>query len=519
MNKTIQRTLIITMSCIFLLSGTTLFINANKVQEIENIIQYKEEDTITTTNQQLLNKVKTLQTYAEEYISSTNSTSTATDLCMQFIRNGRYSSGLWTILLGSVDTNFVSYVTAKDSSLTFTADDILLDYDTGNEIDFIHMIAVLNSYYTYGAAASGFSTHYAGWAGDLMTLLEEVANYRINNSITDTTELSNYTNSLLGTNSSSSFSKEDALADIDAMTIYASSTLATDFYTTLYDYYIGHTNSNNSSNRYSVVQSLLGDSSTVQTTATTLLSNTFVQQYLIPTSYANVTSSDIAILSQEFAEYIYEKPYLKMTTHYGMTTVGLQLEIDLVYKHLKNATLEYDSNILSAEISSSKLIITPLQYGSTNIKITSRDKTVSDTYSISVINQSPSITEDLDQPGELIVGITKTLAIKAEGTNNVYTWYLSSTKDGEYTKLTETTEPKLDLEPKANMNNKYLKCGVKNNGNEEVFTTPILLKVTDTGIVNTSDTSLIIAGMILIFVLSANLLQILISKHLTQKEN
>ena len=124
----------------------------------------------------ILNKVKELQQYAESYKTENGVSTSATELCLQYIRKDRYTGTAWSTFAGDIDQNFVSYVASKNSALKFK-NETLVDEQTKKEIDFVHMIATLNSYYKNGSTAIVFSTHYAGWAGDLMSLLEEEINY------------------------------------------------------------------------------------------------------------------------------------------------------------------------------------------------------------------------------------------------------------------------------------------------------------------------------------------------------
>ena len=83
---------------------------------------------------------------------------------------------------------------------------------------------------------------------------------------------------------------------------------------------------------------------------------------------------------------------------------------------------------------------------------------------------------------------------------------MADTEDGEFKEYATTTKPSLKFIPTIEMNGKYMKCGIKNDGNDEIFTKVVKLSVVDKGVVNTSDTSLFVAGAILISVIIANLI-------------
>ena len=174
--------------------------------------------TADQTNQLLFNKVKKLQEYATSYRSETGVSTSVTELCMQYIRKDSYNSTSWDMMIGEVDDNFVSYVSKKDSSFKITRSDKLIDEKLNKEVDFIHMIASLNAIYKPNGIVD---SSYAGWAGDLMTLMQDVINYRTSKGISDTTKIQAYSNSLLGTELNSTFDREDALADLDVIFIFS----------------------------------------------------------------------------------------------------------------------------------------------------------------------------------------------------------------------------------------------------------------------------------------------------------
>lgn len=483
---------------ITLLLIPTLFINfmPSKKLTITNINYKSENNEIEEHNKKVLNKVQKLQKLAQDYITENEVTTTSTELTLSFIRKDKYSTGFWETLLGSLDTNFISYVTAKDPTLTFTEDDNLIDKTTLKEIDFIHMCAALNTYYKYKNTTSMFSPHYAGWAGDLMTLLSEVVTYRTTNSITDTTILENYTNSLLGTNKGSTFSQQDAFANLDALNISVINTLDTDLYSTLYNYYLGE----NETSRSQQTQAILGTNETIQTTAYQLISNTMAQRLLI-TNYASVTTNDLNILSQAFADYVYQHGYIELSSSSGNTTVGTNLEIDLIEKHMTNANIETDKNIATAKIINSKLIITPINHGTTSIVITSPINNVSATYTVSVKNIIPAIEEDLKLENNLKLNQENIISFKATGTNNIYKWFLSNTENGKDILLTRTTSPELKITPTMEFDNKYLTCEIVNDGNNPITTKSILLKVDPTNPVTSSPITTILGTILFIITL------------------
>jgi hypothetical protein len=205
--------------------------------------QYKSDNKLSKSNDDLLDRVDRLEGLAEEYIMERQIDANATELCLQYLRKDRYNNEKWQGLMGPVDGTFVAYVEEHDPELKFSTHEVLYDLGTNRAIDFIHMAAVLNSYVRYGdtisLVVSNISTDYAGWAGDLLTFLEEIVNYRIENqpdaeTLEDETEeeyeeriakVQEYAISLLGTNKESTMSGSDILADFDAHNMYHDSTV------------------------------------------------------------------------------------------------------------------------------------------------------------------------------------------------------------------------------------------------------------------------------------------------------
>ena len=63
--------------------------------------------------------------------------------------------------------------------------------------------------------------------------------------------------------------------------------------------------------------------------------------------------------------------------------------------------------------------------------------------------------------------------------------------------------------PTADQNGKYIKCGIKSDGYDEIFTKAVKLVVVDTGVVNTSDTSLLVAGFLVVLAVVVNIVFII----------
>lgn len=435
--------------------------------------------SVDETNQQLFNKVKRLQNFAENYKKENNISTSTSQLCMQFIRREKYNSNAWKLMVGNVDENFVSYVKSKDSSFNITTNDKLIDKKTGYEIDFIHMMATLNAYVKPNGM---IDKSYAGWAGDLMTLLEEVVKYRSTNNIIDTNEIQKYSNSLLGTTLKSSFGRSDALADLDAINLSLYSNINSDLYQVLVDYYINNTGNNCSFTRFENAQVQLGNSrSAVKTEAKNRLSNSLMQGQLLSNDIRSImTSDDIDILANSFVEYVYREPYFDYVPSSVSIFVAIKDSIELSGRNIDNVILSYDKDYLSVNIEENYLHLNGIKNGTSDISIYTKDNVLKGTIRVVIKNVAPSITTNLESTTTLRIGINNSVRFSAGGTNNVYKWYVLNSKTDSGTLLKTTDKPELGIiVNNFDLNNKYIKCSVSNDGNNEIFTNISKISVKD----------------------------------------
>ena len=231
---------------------------------------------------------------------------------------------------------------------------------------------------------------------------------------------------------------------------------------------------NNYYNRYATIQKILGTKDQVIATATSLLSNMRAQLVIIPG--VPVTASDISLMAELFASYIYEEGYIELSSASSTNRIGDKVTVPIIHKHTTNATIKTDSNIATAAISGNNLVITCKNYGQTKIEVTPNGGNTA-TYNITVLNVAPSITTNLPSSIDVNVGTDKKISFAANGTNNSYTWYLSNNGKDNSQLLTTTTSPSMTLKPKANMNGKYVICYIKNEGNSEIATVAMKINV------------------------------------------
>ena len=437
--------------------------------------------TADQTNQTLFNKIKKLEGYAESYKSENNVDATAVNLSLQYIRSvGPYNTMQWNMILGTVDSNFITYVAEKDPSFVISTSDKLIDETSNLEVDFIHTMTALNTilYPSSNLAQYNIDGAYAGWAGDLMTLMEEVIKYRKNNSITDYAILQEYINSLMGTEAGSTFGRGDALADLDAINISKLNTIDSSLYQTLVDYYINNkSNTNCSANRYKTAQSHFKSKSDLIDYAKTLLGNKMVSSLMISSVKNDITSNDINIAAISFAEYVYQEPYIELALNSTNINVNESVNVNMTGKNTSNVNLSYDGSIVNVSNNGTHLVVKGLKPGNTTININSKTNELKASLTVTVKNVPPSIQKNLSESETLIMGTNKTISFTSSGTNNKYTWYLSDKASSNGSVYKTTDSPSITITPSFDLNNKYLKCAISNEGNTTVYTNAVKLIV------------------------------------------
>lgn len=474
-------------------------------------------------NQNIITEVAKLEGYAKDYIRDTSSSSDSTTLTLDYLRSLRYSDAQWNMLLGTPDENFNTYVTSK-GGINIETDAFLIDENTYKRTDFIHMIAVLDCYYKYGDSVNlngviNASTDYSGWAGDLLTLMAEVYAYRTANSISNQDVLLDYTHSLLGTNKESSFDTQDMYGDLDAINLYRGTEFdLSNLSESLKKYYIDKSSTANYTNRVDSSKNYLGnDEATIKSTAELLIKNTVVQQYLIPTVAGQLTDLDYNVASQAFTDYILQKPYLEITSTSGNGVVSEEdIKVQLYESNLGVPLISMSKDICEVEVLNDMLYIKPTNAGSTTITISTFNNKKSVTYNLTATNVAPSIIKQLDQEYTLSSGVESSITLTANGTNNTYIWYISDTKDGEFTKLGITAVPIYKFTPSIDMDGKYIKCVISNEGNTSVESIAALIKVKNVSlgeIVGTGDITLILGLSLIFLVVCANIFVYTVKKY------
>lgn len=523
-----MKKLLICMLCILMICSFVLsFSNSNSKMQNEVVsYQYKDDNKLSKSNDELFKKVEKLEKLAQDYINERQIDANATELCLQYLRRDRYNNDKWRGLLGPVDADFVSYVEKNDPELEFDNFEVLYDLGTNRGIDFIHMAAVLNSYVRYGDTISlvvtDLSSDYAGWAGDLLTFLEEIVNYRIENQpeeeeleYEDEEEyeermelVQQYAISLLGTNAESTMSGPDVYADFDAYLIYSDSSIdiKNGLYEGLIKYYKSHESTNHANNRFANLKKRFGDTEiAISNTVRPYMQNLLIRKLFIPDTTEKVTNDDIEIVLKAFSNYILGVLYMDIEPVEEAAVVGKEKKVKIIENHLDFANVTVDPpELATAKISGEYIVVKPLEAGDATLTVTSLVGNVTKSYVLEIVNVAPKVIKGLETNYYFNVNESESISIKAEGTNNVYTWYMSNSLTGDYTVMAETSSPTYVLNPTDDMDNKYVKCGVKNKGNDEVFTNTTIFIVSGSAVeevIRKNDTLIIIVVIVLLLIL------------------
>lgn len=512
--------------CFLFVIGVVLVNNYTNVDRIS----YSNYKTVNpdSLNEKVFVKLDKLYGYAEEF-AKTNPGSEPAELTMQYIRLYTYNNMYWNALLDpmsilkpsvpSVYKTFATYVKTKDSTLIFNNSDDLIDETTHRSLDFDHLMVALLTYYKYDvigpttSMGQAFDTNYAGWAGDLVTVLEQVIVYRQANSTATDDDIRNYVNRLIATNTDSTLNAEDSLANMDAINIYSMMKNGTKLVPALRNYYKNNSGTgNNSANRLNTFKNVLNKTEDgLEAYTKTLLSLEPAKLGNMMNNASNsafVQAKDIAVIADEFAAYVYGKVFVELEQESGSAKIGETLKVNMIEKNVnEHGIFKYDKNVVNVVVRNSVMYVEAVSSGTTKVEVYNGEQLL-DTYEVTVIASAPAITKDLIIDFELVKGLKNTISFTATGAN-VYTWYIADTEDGEYTKFAETKESSLQFIPTADQNGKYIKCGIKSDGYDEIFTKAAKLVVVDTGVVNTSDTSLLVAGFLVVLAVVVNVVFII----------
>ncbi len=135
-------------------------------------------------------------------------------LALQYYRHSQYNGTAWTAVAGPLDQGYVNYVTTK-----YQGDIIsyIIDPVSNEVINLPHLCVTLETPVFLWGSEFFQIADYAGWAGDLVSLIKNIKN-KIGES-SDVNQIAKATHSLIG-NEDTYFSMEDYYSDIDAVNMY-----------------------------------------------------------------------------------------------------------------------------------------------------------------------------------------------------------------------------------------------------------------------------------------------------------
>lgn len=184
---------------------------------LNSIIVYGD-NTISENNidnldyNKVLHLISKLENAAEEYINSDNENYNALGydkdmLVYTYIRGVRYNSSSWNTLAGERDIEFDNFIKLNYPDVISLRSINNLVVPTGDEIDFIHMVASINMYNNgYGVLGS--------WGGDLSSIIIDLCSEE-----DDYDKLYIKASSLINS-INSNFNIYDMNSDLDANNIY-----------------------------------------------------------------------------------------------------------------------------------------------------------------------------------------------------------------------------------------------------------------------------------------------------------
>lgn len=175
-------------------------------------------DTLTEEEKafySLTRKIQKLEKISLQYNTEKSSTKNPYVRVAQYLRQTRYGDSEWNLFGGTVEADFAEYVIANQGTFDLPALQNQASFtaaSTHEEVDFIHMIAIINVVAKNGISNTTYNDM-VGWGGDLCQLAKQIKELGLTG---DALQDKAYE---LFRGKSSTFSDEDFLADIDALNI------------------------------------------------------------------------------------------------------------------------------------------------------------------------------------------------------------------------------------------------------------------------------------------------------------
>lgn len=219
---------------------------------------------------------------------------------MIYIRSGAYNDMQWSAVCGNVDLDFDAYVQANQGTNNLTGLKTIETFkipSTKEIVDFRHLFAAMN-----GAFVGGNSTDVAGWAGDLVELMNEFKS----SSKTGDELLTDIRNAF---NGNSTYGSADVCADFDAINIIKTlkATSGTTIYDAINSYYKNLTNTRRVQN---FKQTTFPSSSTVVAVEDAILPKLESNMYIVGWAFTHglnfeTHANAVDACIQVFAEYLF----------------------------------------------------------------------------------------------------------------------------------------------------------------------------------------------------------------------
>lgn len=205
-----------------------LFLENNEQPDIE-FRNYEKKVVVNTLEEKSMEMIETIVLLEKKSreLMGIASISKLNQASLAVIRKDRYGhemSGLdklfWEGFLGKLP---VQYINNREEPIpAIEGLEEFIEPAQGADIDFVHMIAVIDAYYSDLETSDEQERYYdylCSWGGDLLTFTMDMVSYSDLNQVVEESELVQYAMETLGTEAVSSFSESDFLADIDGVNI------------------------------------------------------------------------------------------------------------------------------------------------------------------------------------------------------------------------------------------------------------------------------------------------------------
>lgn len=188
----------------------------------------------SVTFSEALKDLAILESYIKEYKSGKSISASLNHLVLSYIREGVYTSTEWSIAGGSSPSDLDQYIIDKDAEKNTSARQVRkyreMYLPSGEQIDFVHLFAVMNGIDFGESFTAGYST-LVGWGGDTAELLKDIKDEK--GTLDELVEIAK--TKYLGIKGA--FGPADLISDIDAPIILSKKNDDNTFSEIMQDYY------------------------------------------------------------------------------------------------------------------------------------------------------------------------------------------------------------------------------------------------------------------------------------------